>query len=132
MPPLWRPVLGAVVSPTWWPKSAGRPDGRDVVRQRKRRTEEQAWQKQVEKLARMFHWRHYHTWLSLHSAAGFPDLILVKPPRLIAAELKRDGEQPTADQRAWLADLAACGVECYVWRPRDAQTVADILQGELR
>ena len=116
----------------WWPVAeTGRADGRD--RQQARRQQqrvEEAWQRQVLKLARLYHWRYYHTWLSMHSAAGFPDLVLVKGPRLIFAELKRDGEAPTAAQRAWLADLAAVpGVEVAVWRPRDAQQVADILAG---
>jgi hypothetical protein len=36
---------------------------------------------QVVQLARMLGWRVYHPWLSVHSAAGFPDLVLCRPPR---------------------------------------------------
>jgi hypothetical protein len=41
-------------------------------------------------VARAFGWRRYHTFLSKHSPAGFPDEVLVRPPRLIFAELKSD------------------------------------------
>ena len=55
----------------------------------------------------------------LQRATGWPDLTLVKPPRLIMAELKREGRYPTKAQREWLAALDGCpGVEVYSWRPR--------------
>ena len=64
---------------------------------------------------------------------GFPDLVLVKSPRLIFAELKREGAKPTEPQRAWLEALEAGGCrdwEVYVWRPRDMETIREILFGE--
>jgi hypothetical protein len=52
-------------------------------------------------------------------AAGWPDLTLVKPPRIILAELKRERRYPTPIQRSWLALLDACpGVEVFRWYPR--------------
>ena len=39
-------------------------------------------------LARLRRWLCYHTHDSRHSAAGFPDLLLVRGRRLMAAELK--------------------------------------------
>lgn len=66
-------------------------------------------------------WRTYHTWTSLHSAAGFPDLVLVsvRQRRVIYAELKAARGIVSADQRAWLDDLRAAGGEAHIWRPAD-------------
>jgi hypothetical protein len=50
-------------------------------------------------------------------AKGFPDLVLVRPPELIAVEVKRELGRTTVEQDEWLADLAAAGVEVYVARP---------------
>ncbi len=90
----------------------------------------------VKQLAALFGWLRYHTYRSKHSPAGFPDLVLVRPPRVIFAELKRDlgvkggaaGVGPTPDQERWLEALGRCpGVERYLWRPADIDTVAAIL-----
>lgn len=64
-------------------------------------------------------WKHYHTHNSRRSPSGFPDLVLIRPPELIYAELKAERKYPTPDQRVWLASLEACGQEVYLWRPRD-------------
>jgi len=74
---------------------------------------------EVIRLARMYGWRHYHTWSSKHSVAGFPDLVLVRKTSIIYAELKREGQHPTSAQMEWLGALAEAGAECYVWRPSD-------------
>ena len=59
---------------------------------------------EVVRLARIFSWRAYHTHSSLKSAAGFPDLVLVRagpgtdPGRVLFAELKREGGRLTRRQ----------------------------------
>jgi hypothetical protein len=58
---------------------------------------------------------------------GHPDLVLVRPPRLVYAELKSDAGRLAAEQQAWLADLRACGVEAYVWRPGDWDAIEGLL-----
>ena len=69
-------------------------------------------------LANLYDWAYYHTWNSRHSTAGFPDLTLVRPPRLIFAELKSQKGRIAPAQREWLDRLAAVpGLEVYVWRP---------------
>ena len=88
----------------------------------------------VVEMAKALGWRVYTTWISVHSPAGFPDLVLVRPPRLIFAELKREpGKekgQSTSDQYEWLADLQACeGVEAFLWRPSDREQVEKVLRG---
>jgi hypothetical protein len=90
---------------------------------------EAAWQAQVIELAKLHGWRVYHTYDSRRSNAGFPDLVCVKPGRLIVAELKRDGGRLTAEQQAWLAAFEAAGIEAWVWRPRDIAEVQAVLAG---
>lgn len=82
---------------------------------------EEEFQTQVIQLARLRGWRVYHTHDSRHSAAGFPDLVLVRERdgRLLFAELKSNTGRLTLDQRSWLAALRACGVPAFVWTPED-------------
>ena len=81
---------------------------------------EASLQANIVELASLLGWRAYHTFDSRRSAPGFPDLVMVRPPRVLVFELKREGAYPTATQRDWLAALGACpGVESGVWRPRD-------------
>ncbi len=81
-------------------------------------------------LARLTHWQVHHcraarvgnTWATpIQGDPGFPDLILAKPGRLIAAELKSARGRVTGGQAEWLDVLAAVGgpVEAHVWRPAD-------------
>ena len=73
----------------------------------------------------------YHTHRSDHSQAGFPDLVLVRPPRVIFAELKTERAPrllPLA-QEVWKDALERCpGVEYYLWRPRDFPSIERILK----
>jgi len=79
-------------------------------------------------LAEALGWRWYHPPRAVNEkvTAGFPDNTLVNPPRLLFAELKQQAQHPEPAQREWLDDLAACGVEVYVWRPYD------LISGEIR
>ena len=81
---------------------------------------ERQFQAQILALARWLHWERYHTWRSDHSAAGFPDLVLVRPPRILFVEVKSAIGKVTPAQRHWLDVLGACGsCEAYCWRPSD-------------
>lgn len=89
---------------------------------------ERQWLAQVADLAIILGWDVYHPWLSIHSARGWPDLALCRPPRLILAELKTATGKLTAAQTRWLDLLGACpGVEVHVWRPADIEAVAGVL-----
>ena len=95
---------------------------------------------QVLKLAKLCGWRRAHfrparladgSWRTAvqGDGKGFPDLVLIKPPRLIFAELKKDKEYPTDDQAAWLADLERVpGIMACIWRPKDFDKIVLILQ----
>lgn len=92
------------------------------------RMSERQWQAQIIAYARLMQWRHYHTHTAKHSPRGFPDLVLVRPPRLVFAEAKADRTRVTDDQHAWLKDLRASGQEAYLWRPSDWRAVESILR----
>ena len=63
----------------------------------------------------------YHTHDSTHSAAGFPDLVLVstRARRVLFVEVKSEKGKLSDDQVRWYAGLNAAGAEVFVWRPSD-------------
>ena len=90
---------------------------------------ERAWLGRVRDLAQLHRWRTYHTHDSRRSEPGFPDLVLVRGPRLVVAELKTAAGRVTPDQRAWLDALHGCGPpEVHLWRPDDWPTVLATLR----
>ena len=100
-------------------------DGRQVL---DNALSERDFQRQVVELAELQGWRVYHTYDSRRSNPGFPDLALVRPPRVIFAELKRERGRVTAAQREWAQALRAClGVEYYLWRPSDWDEIVEVI-----
>jgi Holliday junction resolvase len=90
---------------------------------------------QVLELAKATGWMAYHTFDSRRSSGGFPDLVLVKPPRVIFAELKTDKKTAklSQEQMTWLNAFIECsGVEVYLWRPRDWDNVTAVLVAQNR
>ena len=56
----------------------------------------------------------YHAMLSKWSERGWPDLAMVRPPRFVLAELKREAAKTAEHQDRWLSLPRDCpGVECY-------------------
>lgn len=99
---------------------------------------EAQFQQALLQVARLQRWRVAHFrpartdkgWRTAVEAdgAGFPDLVLVRPPRLIFAELKADDGELAAAQEAWIAALAQVpGVEIVVWRPADWNQICQTL-----
>jgi VRR-NUC domain len=85
-------------------------------------------QRQVLQLARLRGWLAYHPYDSRHSEAGWPDLALCRPPRLLLVELKSSRGRVSQAQRRWLDLLGQCpGVECYCWRPADWPGIVEAL-----
>lgn len=96
---------------------------------------------QVKDLAKLFGWKYYHTWRSIHSPAGFPDGVMVRPPRLIFAEFKSERGKVSLKQQEWLEILKQCQKlillshtqtlmmpEVYLWRPHMIEEIAGILR----
>ena len=79
---------------------------------------EEELMRDVRHMLKLYGWRLvYHTWMSTHSGAGFPDICAVKGKRLLFAELKRQQSHVSEEQQQWLDALAATGTEAYLWRP---------------
>lgn len=97
---------------------------------------EAEFQRQVVEIARAWGWRSCHVgkarvgkrWVTPTSVAGFPDLVLVRPPQLVFLELKKHGGRTRAEQLDWIGDLQRCaGVEAYIVGPADADDVWRLL-----
>lgn len=89
---------------------------------------ERSFLKQVTQLAVTLGWRCYHTQLSKWSEAGWPDLALARPPRLLLVELKSEKGKLTPGQQEWLELLRSCnGVEVHLWRPSDWERITRTL-----
>ena len=83
---------------------------------------ERELQQTVIELARLLRYTLiYHTWNSIHSPKGFPDLMLCRPSdgRGLDIELKSEKGKLTPAQTEWLEGLHDCGQETHVFRPHD-------------
>jgi hypothetical protein len=105
---------------------------------------EHVFQQQVEALAKFYGWLVYHTHRSDRSAPGFPDVVAVRGPELIFAELKTRTGRVSPQQQTWIDALGTVAggvtgavaaldglvpgiapnverpsIEVYVWRPDD-------------
>ncbi len=76
-------------------------------------------------------WLIYHVPDSRRAPAGFPDLVLLRPPELLFIELKRMGKGGTLKplQEEWINGLQRCGQEARVWRPSDIHQIWNRLTG---
>jgi len=102
-------------------------------------TSEREFLRRVVEAAQELGWRVHHTrpahhrggrWLTpVYGDAGLPDLILLRPPRCIVAELKSEKGRVSAEQQSWLDGFSqVLGIEVYVWRPSDWQAIVGILE----
>lgn len=98
------------------------------------------FQRTVIELAQLGRWRIHHQrpartkrgWrTAIQGHAGFPDLVLVRPPDCLFVELKSDTGKPSPDQIAWARVIERCGLHILVWRPRDMERVKRILLGRM-
>lgn len=76
-------------------------------------------QAQVTKIATQLGFIVYHTHDSRRSEPGYPDVAIVGHGRYLLRELKREGKNPTPDQKRWIHELDQAGVDVAVWRPVD-------------
>ncbi len=109
---------------------------------------EAAFQQQVVNLAGFYGWSLvYHTHDSRRSQPGFPDLVLVRAPELVFAELKAETGVVKPEQQDWIDALQVVGrcvalalaelgpetarelgvddlaVEAHIWKPSDFDAV---------
>ena len=89
---------------------------------------EAAWQQTVIEYAELTGWYVYHNPDSRRSTPGFPDLVLIRAPRVMFLELKRENGRVSPVQREVLAELEGCrGVDVHVARPSDWPAVVEWL-----
>jgi hypothetical protein len=97
------------------------------------------WQLKVSHFAEQAGWVWFHVprsrvgkvWLTRARgplAKGWPDLLLIRGPRIIGAELKTEKGQMRPDQER-VGDLLRTAMEVYTWRPSDWPEVQRILNG---
>tara|TARA_Y100000310_G_scaffold317685_1_gene370820 strand:+ start:3253 stop:3537 length:285 start_codon:yes stop_codon:yes gene_type:complete len=89
---------------------------------------EEHFQLSIIELAKLRGYEHiYHTHDSRHSPAGFPDLIMLKGGRMIVAELKMPGKQPTEEQYFWLCAFSRLTDDVYLWYPEDRNEIERVV-----
>lgn len=90
---------------------------------------EAQWQAKVVEYARLRGWTDFHHRVSKGTRHGWPDLALIRPPRLVLVELKRQDGRVTVPQQRVLAQLDQCdGVEVFTWRPSNWPEVEQVLR----
>jgi len=91
---------------------------------------EKQFEAQVKDLAKVFHAdAYYHPFLSTWSVKGFPDLTIIRVPRLIFAELKTETGKISPEQQKWHDLLNQCtSIEAHIWRPAQFDEIVGILR----
>lgn len=94
---------------------------------------EKQFEAQVKDLAKLLGWKYYHTWRSIHSPAGFPDVVMVRNGLVIFAELKSEKGKMSEAQEQWIDELKvvanhSLGVMAFVWKPSDWEEIVSILR----
>lgn len=84
---------------------------------------ERDWQELIVAAAKVHGWWTYHTLNSRGSVAGWPDLVLLRPPEALFVELKKQSGKLSTAQATVLELLRSCGLEVHVWRPADEAEV---------
>lgn len=85
---------------------------------------EKALLEQVRQLAALARGRTYHTHNSRGSEPGFPDVVLLVPPRAWFLELKTETGVVKSEQAEWIDALRACGLDARIVRPSDLDDLA--------
>ena len=96
---------------------------------------EKEFQASVLKAAKQFGWLPYHTLFSRGSAAGFPDLILVRGAVMICLELKSDSKSAVESvaQKEWIHALKQVSIiEADFAYPRHLEQIVSTLSARAR
>jgi hypothetical protein len=95
--------------------------------------------RQVLQLAKLRGWRTAHfrplrtangSWRTAvqGDGAGFPDLLLLRGTRIIAAEMKVGKGKVTPEQDKWIKAFLDAGASAYVWYPENWKDIERILE----
>ena len=107
-------------------------DGAAYFASERLRWSERDFQEAVTGMAEGYGYITYHTFDSRRSDAGFPDIVAVRPGRIVYIELKAMQGRLSDAQREWLAALNAGGGEVFVFRPCcwNSGELENVLRGE--
>ncbi len=90
---------------------------------------EREWQTEIVATAEAAGWWVWCDQDSRRNKAGLPDLLLVRRPRLVWAELKSErGTLRPAQVEFFNRLRGVAGVEFYVWRPSDRAWARKVLE----
>lgn len=98
-----------------------------AIQQINDRMSERAFQWRVVALARQLGWKEFHQFDSRRSQPGWPDLVLIRRPRIVFLELKSESGRATDVQLETLAALQDCGLEARLVRPSDWEAIQETL-----
>ena len=107
------------------------------VQPARRRQPERYFTDQVKRYARRGGWLPYHNLHAKGSDPGFLDLLLLRVPRLVIAELKVPPNVTPSDwQEVWLAGWRTLAllsgphlsIEVFVWTPSDWDDIERVLR----
>ena len=92
-------------------------------------------QEMVRQTALKFGWLAYHSWTSLYSPSGYPDVVALRGERLVVAEIKGPRGKLSPEQWVWLDGwLNIPNAEVYLWQVNkmvdDREEIAHILWGD--
>jgi hypothetical protein len=60
--------------------------------------------------------------------AGFPDLVMVGHGRVVFVELKANKGRIRPEQEAWIAMLRDAGASVFLWKPKQWDEIAELLE----
>jgi len=87
-----------------------------------------SFQNEIVKFARLNGWKCQYWWKSYHSPKGYLDLVLVRYPRHIKAELKIPPDKVSPEQQEWIDVWKQFkDIEVYVWTPDQWDEIIRIL-----
>lgn len=90
---------------------------------------EAALQQLLTDAAELNGWLVFHDNDSRRNAAGFPDLVLVKPPRVLFLELKSEIGRVRPEQHVWMEALMRSDtIASAIVRPEHADHIIKYLQ----
>jgi len=80
---------------------------------------EKLFQGRVEQSLKVAGFQVYHTWNSMHSTKGFPDIVAIHPKRkkIVVIEVKTETGIVRPEQNDWLTWFSLCGIDARVLRP---------------
>lgn len=83
---------------------------------------EKQLQSAIVTLCRLRRCQVYHSFLSIKSEPGFPDLVIAREGLLLFREIKTDRGKVTEAQAQWLQLLRSAGADASVWREADLKS----------